>query len=106
MSYAIIEASGKQFWVEPGKFYDINHITVTPGDKVILNRILLIQQENSFKIGTPWLKDAFIEATVLQHLKSKKVNVYKMQPKKKTRRKKGHRQNLTRLLINSIYINE
>nr|WDA98864.1 ribosomal protein L21 [Sciadococcus taiwanensis] len=104
MTYAIIETSGKQLWIEPGKFYDLNYLSANPGDKIILNKVLLIKQENSLKIGAPWLKDACVEATILQHLKSKKVTVYKMQPKKKTRKKQGHRQSLTRLFINSIYV--
>nr|WDB00552.1 ribosomal protein L21 [Cavernulicola chilensis] len=105
MNYAIIETSGSQFWVEPGKFYDFNYISANTGDKILLNRVLLVQKENFMTIGSPWLEGVQIEATVLQHLKGPKITVYKMQPKKKTRKKQGHRQNLTRVLINSININ-
>lgn len=102
MKYAIIEASGKQFWVEPGRFYDFNALNVEPGDKVVLTRVLLINDNGNIVVGKPCLKNAKVEATVLGHLRSQKVTVYKMQPKKKTRKKQGHRTNLTRLLINNI----
>jgi len=102
MNYAIIEASGKQFWVEPGKFYDFNHLDLHPGDKIALVRVLLVNSEGDISVGHPCLEDASVEATVLGHLRGRKVTVYKMRPKKKTRKKQGHRDNLTRVMINSI----
>lgn len=102
MNYAIIEASGKQFWVEPGKFYDFNHLELSPGDKIALVRVLLVNSEGNISVGQPCLENASVEATVLGHIRSKKVTVYKMRPKKKTRKKQGHRSNLTRVMINSI----
>lgn len=105
MSYAIIEAGGKQLWVESGSFYDLNRIKADPGDSVIFERILLINNNNEIHIGKPCISNAQIEATVLRHLRGKKVIVYKMRPKKGTRIKKGHRQELTRLIIKSIKIN-
>ena len=104
MSYAIIEASGKQFWVEPGKFYDLNHLDLQTGDKISLVRVLLINNNGNVSVGQPCLENASVEATVLGHINSKKITVYKMRPKKKTRKKQGHRNNLTRILINSISI--
>jgi large subunit ribosomal protein L21 len=102
MNYAIIEASGKQFWIEPGKFYDLNHIDLNPGDKISLVRVLLINNNGNVTVGHPCLENTSVEATVLGHIKSKKITVYKMRPKKKTRKKQGHRDNLTRIMINSI----
>nr|YP_010330130.1 ribosomal protein L21 [Porphyridium aerugineum]UNJ17846.1 ribosomal protein L21 [Porphyridium aerugineum] len=104
MTYAIIEASGKQLWVEPGSFYDLNKIEADPGDSVFFERVLLINDLNEIHIGKPCIADAKIQATVLRHLRGKKVIVYKMRPKKGTRIKKGHRQELTRLVIKSINI--
>lgn len=102
MNYAIIEASGKQFWVEPGKFYDFNHINLNPGDKISLVRVLLINHEGNISVGQPCLEKASVEATILGHIQGRKVTVYKMRPKKKTRKKQGHRSNLTRIIVNSI----
>jgi large subunit ribosomal protein L21 len=102
-SYAIVQASGKQFWVEEKKFYDFDKLPLDRGDNFILNQILLVNQGDSVSIGKPYLDNEYIvEATVLRHLSGPKVRVYKMRPKKKTRKTFGSRRKLTRVLINSI----
>jgi large subunit ribosomal protein L21 len=105
MTYAIIEISGTQLRVEPGRFYDINRLPVEAEGTITIDRILLVKHEEDIHIGQPLVEGATIEATVLQHMRGRKVIVYKMQPKKKTRKKRGHRQELTRLMINSISLN-
>jgi large subunit ribosomal protein L21 len=105
MTYAIIETSGTQLRVEPGRFYDINRLPVEPEGTITIDRVLLVKHEEDIHIGQPLVEGATIEATVLQHMRGRKVIVYKMQPKKKTRKKRGHRQELTRLMINSISLN-
>ena len=104
-SYAIVQASGKQFWVEENKFYDFDKLPLDKGDKFSINQILLVNQKSNVSLGTPYLDSEYsIEATVLRHLSGPKVRVYKMRPKKKTRKKQGHRQELTRVLIEDITI--
>ena len=67
------------------------------------NQILLVKEADSTSVGKPFLDKEFnIEATVLRHLSGSKVRVYKMRPKKKTRKTFGSRRKLTRVLINSI----
>ena len=103
-TYAIVQASGKQFWVEEKKFYDLDKLPLDRGDNFILNQILLVNHQGSVSIGKPFLDNAYVvEATVLRHLSGPKVRVYKMRPKKKTRKTFGSRRKLTRVLINSIY---
>ena len=104
MKYAIIEISGKQFWVETGKFYDFNRVPTELGKEIILNRILLVNNDGNVLIGQPYLKNVKIQGRILEHLRGKKKIVYKMRSKKKTRRKQGHRQELTRVLIENINI--
>jgi len=104
MNYAIVEASGKQFWIEPGKFYDLNHVNLNPGDKIALVRVLLVNNNGNVIVGHPCLENVSVEATILGHIKTRKITIYKMRPKKKTRKKQGHRTNLTRVMINSISI--
>ena len=104
MKYAIIEISGKQFWIETGKFYDFNRIPTELGKEIILNRVLLLNDEGTVSIGQPYLKDVEIKGKILEHFRGKKKIVYKMKSKKKTRRKQGHRQELTRVLIENINI--
>jgi large subunit ribosomal protein L21 len=102
-SYAIVQASGKQFWIEERKFYDFDKLPLNRGDMFNLNQILLVKEPDSVFVGKPFLDKEFnIEATVLRHLSGSKVRVYKMRPKKKTRKTFGSRRKLTRVLINSI----
>jgi large subunit ribosomal protein L21 len=102
MEYAIIEISGRQFWVEPNKYYTINHVALKVGTKLFLKRVLLVNKEEKSEIGFPYIKTAKIEASILKHFQGQKVLVYKMKPKKKYRKKNGHRQQLSRLFINNI----
>lgn len=102
MTYAIIETSGRQFWVEPGKFYDINYINAEPGDLVNFRRVLIVQQEDKTSIGNPCIPSVQIKGKILKHLKSKKITVFKMKAKKNSKTKQGHRQKLTRVLIEEI----
>lgn len=105
MTYAIIEAGGKQMRVEPGRFYDINLLHAEPDETYTIDRVLLIENDGDVTIGQPLIAEATVEGTIMRHLRGRKVIVYKMQPKKKTRKKRGHRQELTRLMINSINLN-
>lgn len=105
MKYAIVEISGRQFWIEIGKYYDFNRIPVELGKQIKLNRILLLNNDGDILIGKPYLDSVSIKGKILDHLRGKKTIVYKMRPKKKTRKKQGHRQELTRVLIEDISIN-
>ncbi|ABA21139.1 LSU ribosomal protein L21P [Trichormus variabilis ATCC 29413] len=105
MAYAIIETGGKQVRVEPGRFYDIELLSAEPDEKVTIESVLLVQNDGEVTIGQPLVAGATVQGTVLRHLRGRKVLVYKMKPKKKTRKKRGHRQEITRLLIDSITFN-
>jgi large subunit ribosomal protein L21 len=105
MKYAIIEISGRQFWIETGKYYDFNRIPTELGKEITLNRVLLVNNEGEILVGKPYLDSVKIKGKILEHLRGRKKIVYKMRPKKKTRKKQGHRQELTRVLIEDISIN-
>jgi len=104
MKYAIVEISGRQFWIETGKYYDFNRIPTQLGQEIILNRVLLLNNDGELLVGKPYLEQVIIKGEVLEHLRGNKTIVYKMRPKKKTRKKQGHRQQLTRVLIEDINI--
>ncbi|MBH8565934.1 50S ribosomal protein L21 [Nostoc sp. CENA67] len=105
MTYAIIETGGKQVRVEPGRFYDIELLTAEADEKVTIDSVLLVQHDGEVTIGQPLVTGASVEGTVLKNFRGRKVLVYKMKPKKKTRKKRGHRQEITRLFIDSITLN-
>jgi len=104
MKYAIVEISGRQFWIETGKYYDLNRIPTELGKEIILNRVLLVNNDGELLIGKPYLESVKVKGKILEHLRGRKTIVYKMRPKKKTRKKQGHRQDLTRVLIEEINI--
>ena len=105
MTYAIIETGGKQLRVEPGRFYDIDLLSVEPESNYTIDKVLLVSNNDEITVGQPFIEGATVEGTVMRHRRGKKVIVYKMQPKKKTRKKRGHRQELSRLMISSISMN-
>ena len=105
MTYAIIEIGGTQILVEPGRFYDVNLLPVDPESTYTIDQVLLVNHDDNVTVGQPYVEGATVEGTAMRHRRGKKVIVYKMQPKKKTRKKRGHRQELTRLMINSISMN-
>ena len=102
--YAIAETSGQQFWFEVNRYYDIDRLNAKEKEKITLEKVLLLKEKDSITIGKPYIKDAKIELEVVSHKRDKKILVYKMRPKKKTRRKMGHRQELTRVMVKSISI--
>ena len=102
--YAIAETSGQQFWFEVDKYYDIDRLNAKEKDKITLDKVLLIKDKSSISIGKPYIEGAKIELEVVSHKRDRKIIVYKMRPKKKTRRKMGHRQELTRVMVKSISI--
>jgi large subunit ribosomal protein L21 len=104
MTFAIVETGGKQLRVEPGRFYDIDRLPQEAETKLSLDRVLLLHDGEDLRIGQPLVQGATIEVTILQHLRDRKIVVYKMQPKKKTRKKRGHRQELTRVMVNEIHL--
>ena len=105
MTYAIIEIGGTQLRVEPGRFYDVNRLHADPDTSYTVDKVLLINNEDDITIGQPFIEGATVEGTVMEQRRGRKVIVYKMKPKKKTRKKRGHRQELSRFMINSISMN-
>lgn len=104
MQYAIIEVGGHQTWIQNGQYVLTNRLSVASGTLVSLNLILLAKKNETLQFGTPYLKTATVQGQVLEHIQGPKIVSYKMKSKKKYRRKHGHRQQLTKLLINEIKI--
>ena len=100
LSYAIVQACGKQYWVEPGRFYDLDKLPFKAGDTFTLNNILLMNTGGEVSLGKPFLDPEFsIDVKVVRHLSGPKTRVYKMRSKKKTRKTYGSRPKLTRVLV-------
>ena len=103
-AYAIVEASGQQFWVQPNRYYDLDRINAEVDSTVTLENVLLVKDAKGATLGHPFITGATVELKVMAHRRGPKIIVYKMKPKKKTRRKNGHRQELTRVMVQSITV--
>jgi len=105
-SYAIAESSGQQFWFQANRYYDLDRINAAVDETLSLEKVLLIQDGKNTNLGKPYIEGASVELKVMEHRRGPKILVYKMRPKKKTRRKTGHRQELTRVMVKSISIGD
>ncbi len=100
--YAIVDINGKQFKVEEGKFIDIDLQAQEAGAVITLDKVLMVSDGKKANIGKPVLAGATVTAKLLKNYQDKKVIVYKMRPKKGYRRKYGHRQEYSRVMIEKI----
>ena len=100
--YAVLETGGKQIKAEAGRFVDIEKLPQNKGDKVSLGNVLMLISGKDSKIGNPYIKGAAVNGHITDLAKDDKIIVYKMRPKKRTRKKFGHRQWYTRVFIESI----
>ena len=100
--YAIIKAGGHQFRVAPGDTIEVEKLDAEPGADVELGEVLMVSNGDGVQIGAPFVSGAKVLARVLSHGKGEKLIVFKFKPKKRYRRKTGHRQSLTRLAIKEI----
>ena len=100
--YAIVETGGKQYKVTPGQAIDVERLDVAEGSTVELDRVLLIAADDKVTVGTPTVDGAKVIATSQGDGKGKKIIVFKYKPKVRYRKKTGHRQLYTRLVIDRI----
>ena len=100
--YAIIETGGKQLKVEIGQTIYVEKLDVAEGDEVIFDKVLVYSNRTT-RVGSPYLKGISVKAKAEKQGKAKKIIIFKYKPKKgSTRRKQGHRQPYTRVLIEEI----
>ncbi len=99
--YAVIETGGKQVKVSEGSVIYVEKLDGEAGDTFTFDKVLMVGGEQ-VKIGNPYVDGATVEAKVEKQGKHRKIIVFKMKPKKKYRRKKGHRQPYTKLTITRI----
>ncbi len=104
MKYAIVEDGGKQYKAVEGATIDVDRFVADEGDQLDMERVLLVVDGDDVKVGTPLVAGAKVQATVISQVKGPKVVVFKYRPKQRYRVKKGHRQQYTRIMIDSISV--
>ncbi len=100
--YAIVEMAGQQFKVAKDQKVYVHRLKTEEGKKVTFNNVLLLDDGKNVTVGAPAIDGAAVEAKVVKHLKGDKVIVFKKKRRKGYRKKNGHRQFLTEIVVESI----
>ena len=102
MDYAVFKTGGKQYRVQPGDTLDVEKLTVAVDSIAEFGEVLAISNDGEVTFGSPTIEGARVLARVDSHYKDKNLMVFKYKSKTRYRRKKGHRQIYTRLVIQDI----
>ncbi|MBS5595107.1 MAG: 50S ribosomal protein L21 [Clostridiales bacterium] len=100
--YAIIETGGKQYKVEEGQELVIEKLAAEADETVTVENVLMLNNDGAVTVGKPFVEGAKVTLKVVENGKARKITVYKYKPKKNYRRKKGHRQPFSRVVVESI----
>jgi large subunit ribosomal protein L21 len=100
--YAVIKTGGKQYKVEAGATLKVEKLLGEVGSKVVIDKVLMINDGENTTIGAPLITGATVNATVVSHGRADKVMIFKFRRRKHYRKTQGHRQSFTEILINDI----
>ena len=100
--YAVIKSGGKQHKVSEGEEILLEKLSLDEGEAIEFSEVLAVNKDGNLNVGNPLLEGAVVKGKVINHLKTKKITVIKMKRRKDYRKKQGHRQNLTKVKIESI----
>ncbi len=100
--FAIIKSGGRQFKVSVGQTLEVERLPIEDGEQIRIEEVLLISDADRSLIGTPFVDDAAVLATVERQTRGEKLIVFKYKSKKRYRHRRGHRQELTVLRIDDI----
>ena len=102
MKYAVIAISGSQFKVEENQKLDVSNLNLKDGEKSSTDQVLLVADDKKIDVGTPTIKGASVEFTVLKNYQGKKIRVFKYKSKSRYRKTMGFRPQLTQIQITKI----
>lgn len=100
--YAVVRTGGKQYRVAPGDILEVEKLAGNVGDQVVLDDVLLVATGDAVKVGQPNVSGASVTAKITGQHRGEKILVFRYRPKKRIRVRRGHRQYLTRLEIQSV----
>lgn len=100
--YAIIETGGKQYKVEEGQSLSVELLHKEEGETVEIDKVLMLQKDGALTVGKPFVDGAKVTLKVVENAKAKKIVVFKFKAKKNYRRKAGHRQPFTKVIVEKI----
>ena len=100
--YAVVKTGGKQYRVAAGDILEVEKLDGAVGDSITLDEVLLVADGDNVSVGRPTVEGASVTAKITGQHRGKKIMVFRYRPKKRIRVRRGHRQYLTRLEIESI----
>lgn len=100
--YAIIETGGKQYRVAEGDVLKVEKLDAAEGESVVVSKVLAVGTDSGLKVGTPLVEGAKVTLKVKSHGKGEKIVIFKYKPKKNYRKKQGHRQPYTEVVVEKI----
>ena len=103
--FAIIVSGSRQYKVEPNSLIEVNRIHLDQGAPFSSDKVLLVSGDGASLVGAPYVEGAKVTGTIVEHLRGEKVIIFKQKRRKNYRRKRGHRQELTRVRIDGIHTN-
>jgi large subunit ribosomal protein L21 len=102
MPFAVIRTGGKQHRVEPGQTIEVEKLPLEEGETIELNEVLLVSDDDGLRHGRPLVDGVKVVGRIVKQGRGPKIIVFKYKPKVRYRRKKGHRQAVTRIAIEDI----
>lgn len=101
--YAVVRTGGRQYRAEPGKMIDVEKMPQEAGASVTLDEVLLVVNDSgTVTVGKPTVAGASVQATIVEHYRGEKLLIWKYQPGRRYRKRRGHRQTYTRLKIDGV----
>jgi large subunit ribosomal protein L21 len=102
--YAIVKINGLQQKVSPDAVIDVPRLAGEPGSKLSFDQVLMVCDGDKISLGQPFVKGASLSAEVVEHLRGPKLKVFKFKRRREYRRRRGHRDDLTRLRVTGIEV--
>ncbi|MBI1795750.1 MAG: 50S ribosomal protein L21 [Candidatus Eisenbacteria bacterium] len=100
--YAIVSINGIQTRVTPDEVLSVPRLAGEPGDTLTFDQVLLVSDGDTITVGRPYLKGASLTAELVEHLRGPKLKIFKFKRRREYRRRKGHRDELTRIRVSAI----
>jgi large subunit ribosomal protein L21 len=102
--YAIVNINGIQTRIEPDAVLEVPRLTGDQGSKLTFEQVLLVADGDRIAVGQPFVKGATATAEVVEHLRGEKLRIFKFKRRREYRRRRGHRDALTRIRVTGIQL--
>ena len=102
--YAVIKTGGKQYRVSSGEKVKVEQLAAEVGSQITIDQVLMVADGDKITIGTPLVKGATVQATVVEQGRADKIHVFKMRRRKYSKKQQGHRQNYTEIQVDQIAV--